>query len=412
MSFRDGIIFKIASPHTEKIYIGCSSLPLNRAVSGLRASAKFRKLSCNILFQAGDIQSEVLEKFQDITVLEMRKKLGAIQTQYLEKCVNTNRAGRTNADRYRETKRQLEMYRENKDMFNRKHALKNMRIRGLPPRPSTILKYNITDEEIADCCFRSKIPRRGIYEYQRPENFAKHNALCKRDENYGILMGKPNNAICLDYDIYDPNCKEKQKYTLEYFKKVCGDDVYISRTPSGGYHAVFRYEARFDTWKNATKINGFIDIRTTGGYICGNGCETEKGSYRRLSGNILKLTNMPDTLYDMVEENANFAVRERTETIPMHQNVETQGISGDINTELQRLGFSGIYWTTSYGFKCDQNSGECPLCGKVSHFSNNFRVTKHEPTGDWYVANFSRECRSTKFIQGTKTKLPSFAFIL
>ena len=80
MSFRDGIIFKISSPHTEKIYIGCSSLPLNRAVSGLRASAKFRKLSCNILFQAGDIQSEVLEKFQDITVPEMRKKLGTIQT--------------------------------------------------------------------------------------------------------------------------------------------------------------------------------------------------------------------------------------------------------------------------------------------------------------------------------------------
>ena len=260
--------------------------------------------------------------------------------------------------------------------------------------------------------FRSKIPRRGIYEYQRPENFAKHNALCKRDENYGILMGKPNNAICLDYDIYDPNCKEKQKYTLEYFKKMCGDDVYISRTPSGGYHAVFRYEARFDTWKNATKINGFIDIRTTGGYICGNGCETEKGSYCRLNGNILKLTNMPDTLYDMVEENANFAVRERTETKPMHQNVEKHRIPGDINTELQHLGFSGIYWTTSYGFKCDQNSGECPLCGKISHFSNNFRVTKHEPTGDLYVANFSRECRSTKFIQGTKTKLPSFAFIL
>ena len=44
--------------------------------------------------------------------------------------------------------------------------------------------------------FRSKIPRRGIHEYQCPENFAKHNALCKKDENYGILMGKPNNAIC------------------------------------------------------------------------------------------------------------------------------------------------------------------------------------------------------------------------
>ncbi|CAL6394002.1 unnamed protein product [Bathycoccus prasinos] len=182
-------------------------------------------------------------------------------------------------------------------------------------------------------------------------------------------MGKPNNAICLDYDIYDPNCKEKQKYTLEYFKKVCGDDVYISRTPSGGYHAVFRYEARFDTWKNATKINGFIDIRTTGGYICGNGCETEKGSYCRLNGNILKLTNMPDILYDMVEENANFAVRERTETKPMHQNVEKHRIPGDINTELQHLGFSGIYWTTSYGFKCDQNSGEVSFCVEKFHTS-------------------------------------------
>ena len=62
--------------------------------------------------------------------------------------------------------------------------------------------------------FRSKIPRRGIYEYQRPENFAKHNALCKRDENYGILMGKPNNAICLDYDIYDPNCKKIIRYQI------------------------------------------------------------------------------------------------------------------------------------------------------------------------------------------------------
>ena len=43
--------------------------------------------------------------------------------------------------------------------------------------------------------FLSKTPTRGIYEYQHPENFAKHNALCKRDENYGILMGEPDNAV-------------------------------------------------------------------------------------------------------------------------------------------------------------------------------------------------------------------------
>ncbi|CAL6390479.1 unnamed protein product [Bathycoccus prasinos] len=101
--------------------------------------------------------------------------------------------------------------------------------------------------------------------------------------------------------------------------------------------------------------------------------------------------------------------------VHLRRAVRTNKYTLEYLQENTKTGFNvvpGIYWTTSYGFKCDQNSGECPLCGKISHFSNNFRVTKHEPTGDWYVANFSRECRSTKFIQGTETKLPSFAFIL
>ena len=93
-----------------------------KAVSRLRASAKFRKLSCNILFQAGYIKSEVLAKCKDITVPEMRRQMGIYRTQNLDKCVNINRAGRTNADRYRETKMQLKMYRENKYVCNRRHV--------------------------------------------------------------------------------------------------------------------------------------------------------------------------------------------------------------------------------------------------------------------------------------------------
>ena len=46
---REGIIFKISSPHTEKIYMGCSSLPLNRAVSGLRASTKFTRIYFDLI---------------------------------------------------------------------------------------------------------------------------------------------------------------------------------------------------------------------------------------------------------------------------------------------------------------------------------------------------------------------------
>ena len=44
-----------------------------------------------------------------------------------------------------------------------------------------------------------------------------------------------------------------------------------------------------------------------------------KGSYCRLNGNILKLTKMPDSLYELVEENANFVAQERTETVRTHR---------------------------------------------------------------------------------------------
>ena len=42
MSYREGIIFKI-SPHTEKIYIGCSSLPLNRERKEENARSRRRR---------------------------------------------------------------------------------------------------------------------------------------------------------------------------------------------------------------------------------------------------------------------------------------------------------------------------------------------------------------------------------
>ena len=67
MSFRDGIIFKISSPNTDKIYIGCSSLPLNRAVSGLRASAKFRKCDATLCSANHYVSSHVCTTCPDGT---------------------------------------------------------------------------------------------------------------------------------------------------------------------------------------------------------------------------------------------------------------------------------------------------------------------------------------------------------
>ena len=92
------------------------------------------------------------------------------------------------------------------------------------------------------------------------------------------------------------------KYDLEYFKKICGEDVYVVRTASGGFHLFFVYEDKLDKFRNWNGIQGFIDVKTTKGQVAGRGSKTEKGVYTLINGDINKLTKIPDTLYTLLED--------------------------------------------------------------------------------------------------------------
>ena len=54
---------------------------------------------------------------------------------------------------------------------------------------------------------------------------------------------------------------------MEYFKKICGEDVYVVRTASGGFHLFFAYEDKLDKFCNWNGIQGFIDVKTTKGQV-------------------------------------------------------------------------------------------------------------------------------------------------
>ena len=108
-----------------------------------------------------------------------------------------------------------------------------------------------------------KTPAKTAVGFSDPANYEKLRSLCKPGENYGLLMGKNTGLFCLDFDLY----KSGKKYTLENFKEQFSDNVYVTETPRGGFHVVFEYEPRTDTWSQVTGIDGYLDTRTTGAFF-------------------------------------------------------------------------------------------------------------------------------------------------
>ena len=139
-----------------------------------------------------------------------------------------------------------------------------------------------------------------LVKWNVPTNYTAYNNKCVPGKQYGILTGRPNNLFAIDLDVYKTN--DGVKYDLDYFKKICGEDVYVIRTPSGGFHLFFEYEDKLDIFRNWNGIHGFIDIKTTKGQVVGRGSKTKKGVYTLVNGNINKLTKIPDQLYKLLED--------------------------------------------------------------------------------------------------------------
>ena len=81
-----------------------------------------------------------------------------------------------------------------------------------------------------------------------------------------------------------------------------------------------------------------------------------------------------------------------------------------IVSSLNQFEFSNVNFTSFYAFKCDQIGRKCPCCSQI-HDRNGFFVKFHQPSGNWYVKNFSKKCVSKPFHQ-KKQDFPKFAFVL
>jgi len=122
---------------------------------------------------------------------------------------------------------------------------------------------------------------------------------------YGVLCGKHNNLIVIDYDIHK---LEETSINLQSLKGVHGSSAYIVKTQSGGFHVYHTYEDKFDSWPGTCGIRRYIDIRTTNNYVVGAGST----GYTQVSGNIQKLAPMPDVIFNMLDGDIQSTLEKQT----------------------------------------------------------------------------------------------------
>jgi hypothetical protein len=221
-----------------------------------------------------------------------------------------------------------------------------------------------------------------------PEKLNALDMLAKDSQNHGILCGKTNGIIVLDYDIHkipetDPSYGN---YHLESMLGVHGENCYIVQTTSGGFHVYHEFTEDVENWKGICGINGFVDIRTTGNYVVGPGSTVNGKEYKLLhSPPDGKIGPIPPELYEAYNEH------QKPKTKKQYEDVDHQ----EAAALLEQNGFTGVSFISDYNFDCNQKGrgATCPCC-EQEHRSNNFFIFKNE-TG-LYVRNHSERCRRLK----------------
>jgi len=176
--------------------------------------------------------------------------------------------------------------------------------------------------------------------WQDPANFKKNNDLVKtrRSPMYGVLCGKHNNLIVIDYDSYR---LENTHINLKTLKGAHGAGAYIVQTQSGGYHVYHTYEDKYESWKGVYGIDGYIDIRTTNNYVVGG----KSTGYTELSGNIEKLTPMPDIIFNKLDGDISSMREKKSKSKSKSNKVHDLDEADALVEHLEDFGFTNVELT-------------------------------------------------------------------
>jgi hypothetical protein len=127
--YKQGKIYTIRSPNTDKYYIGSTTQPLHKRFYEHKMMSY--ETTVNVIFDAGDAYIELMELCSCNSKNELDKREGELQREHKDKMVNKNIAGRTHAEYVIDNKEAVDIYQlqyqsvyreENKEKKARAHA--------------------------------------------------------------------------------------------------------------------------------------------------------------------------------------------------------------------------------------------------------------------------------------------------
>ena len=86
-------------------------------------------------------------------------------------------------------------------------------------------------------------------------------------EMYGVLTGRPNRVLVIDWDCYGGKCEFELTEEM-LTRKVGGEGAYIVKTRSGGYHTYFAWDEEDPTLRRRRRRRRSIDRRLPMGPPC------------------------------------------------------------------------------------------------------------------------------------------------
>jgi len=114
-AYKQGKVYMIWSPHTNKVYIGSTTQPLHKRFYD-HCHTLYRRTSAHEVIDCGDARIELIEEYPCASKSELNRREGQIIRE--RACVNKVVAGRTNAEWRQEKKDALaakaKVYRQEK----------------------------------------------------------------------------------------------------------------------------------------------------------------------------------------------------------------------------------------------------------------------------------------------------------
>lgn len=128
-------------------------------------------------------------------------------------------------------------------------------------------------------------------------SFYEYNSTLNLPKNYSILTGKKSNLTVIDIDCNKNENIEDNVFIKKYGSDPSKWDGVVIKSPSGGFHVYYQYEASLKHGQDAVS---HVDIRNDNGLIVSAGSFRDGKKYECIHGDLNDIPKIKDDMIDFI----------------------------------------------------------------------------------------------------------------